>query len=682
MRIKLYFIGLILLFVSDWVSVYGMDIAKRQHSLSLELDKASDPVRRLEILKEVSFISSDLPSGSYWLKRMLDEAENHKDIASQDWAIRYLARFYFNESNLDSLTYYATLSDSLAQDTQVFSDNYYDTRSFLSQYLAWDGNTEKAVELATGLYVQAKKSGNEYGILCGCETLGIINQRIGRDSIAVDFMKEGITLLRKLEGQKRFLVQMLNNIIESELKLNRLEDANEHLGESSRLIEEMQADDLTFPYMRCFVLLQSYYINLYVRTGNASEALAHINQIQPEMLIGLDQLVYIQYLFGSACYYQLIRDNDRALEIINKLVGLDPSLEVLKKKAEILFETGNTREAALTYQKALRLNEDMQTENFNRQLTQLHSLHEFASLELQVKELQVKELELDAKRQQLRWTLSLTGILLVFIIIGIYIYRHTNKLKNELAKDKQILQESEEDLRVARDQAQESDRVKSLFLSNMSHEIRTPLNAIVGFSQVLEAEIEGNKELEDYTNMITSSSNLLLNLVNDILDISRLESEKYRFSFADENLADCCRETLRNVEHRLMPGVELRFLPEKESFVLCTDKLRLQQVLINLVGNATKFTISGYIELAFHVEEDNNLVRFTVTDTGCGIPVDKQDDIFERFEKLNECVQGTGLGLSICRIIAERLGGEVILDKEYTGGAQFVFTHSLLISTL
>ena len=117
--------------------------------------------------------------------------------------------------------------------------------------------------------------------------------------------------------------------------------------------------------------------------------------------------------------------------------------------------------------------------------------------------------------------------------------------------------------------------------------------------------------------------------------------------------------------------------PESEDFVLNTDKLRLQQVLINLIGNAAKFTTDGFIELAYTVDKAKGLVRFTVTDTGCGIPAEKQDTIFERFEKLNEHVQGTGLGLSICRIIAERFEGEVTLDKKYADGARFIFTHAL-----
>ena len=249
-----------------------------------------------------------------------------------------------------------------------------------------------------------------------------------------------------------------------------------------------------------------------------------------------------------------------------------------------------------------------------------------------------------------------------------------------MQKDKQALLESEDELRIARDRAEEADRLKSLFLSNMSHEIRTPLNAIVGFAQILESETEEDDERKEYTHIITDNSALLLNLVNDILDLSRLESERYRFTFEEQNLSECCRSALTSVEHRVAPGVQLRFSPEDKNFILRTDKFRLQQILINLVGNASKFTQQGFIELAYTIDREAGFVRFTVTDTGCGIPADKQDAIFERFEKLNECAQGTGLGLSICRIIAERFGGEVLLDKEYTEGARFVFTHAFCLS--
>ena len=341
---------------------------------------------------------------------------------------------------------------------------------------------------------------------------------------------------------------------------------------------------------------------------------------------------------------------------------------------------GRYNNASEVIRAGLRLleeNESRNVETFIRQISELRAIHDMNQLELEVKELRVKELELEAKQLQLKWTIALATLFFFILILGSVIYSHTNKLKNELQKDKQALLSSEEALRIARDHAEESDRLKSLFLSNMSHEIRTPLNAIVGFAQLLDIETEEGDERKEYTKIIMDNSALLLNLVNDILDISRLESERYRFSFAEENLAECCRGALTSTEHRVKPGVELRFSPESEDFVLNTDKLRLQQVLINLIGNAAKFTTDGFIELAYTVDKAKGLVRFTVTDTGCGIPAEKQDTIFERFEKLNEHVQGTGLGLSICRIIAERFEGEVTLDKKYADGARFIFTHAL-----
>ena len=298
-------------------------------------------------------------------------------------------------------------------------------------------------------------------------------------------------------------------------------------------------------------------------------------------------------------------------------------------------------------------------------------------LQLEVKELHVKTLELGVKKQQLKWTFTIIISLILLLVLGLIVYIHLHKLRNELLKERSDLLKSDKNLRIARDQAEESNRMKSLFISNMSHEIRTPLNAIVGFTQLLDSEMEDGDERKEYSRIITDNSALLLNLVNDILDLSRLESERYRFTFEDEHLADCCRSVLNSVRHRVKPGVELKFTADDENFVLKTDKLRLSQVLINLLTNATKFTEKGFIELAYTVHQKEGFVQFTVTDTGCGIPLDKQDTIFERFEKLHEHVQGTGLGLSICRIIADRVNGKVYVDKDYTAGARFIFTHSL-----
>ena len=208
--------------------------------------------------------------------------------------------------------------------------------------------------------------------------------------------------------------------------------------------------------------------------------------------------------------------------------------------------------------------------------------------------------------------------------------------------------------------------------------IRTPLNAIVGFSDILaNAEESSREEKSEYNKIIQNNSQLLLHLINDILDISRLESGKTKFVFADCEVVSMCGIVLSTVEQTRRTEAEYRFESTVDLLILRTDEQRLKQILINLLTNASKFTPSGSICLSIRVLKDSNEVEFAVADTGCGIPPEKAEKVFGRFEKLNEYAQGTGLGLSICKMNVERLGGRIWVDTTYTGGARFVFTHPL-----
>lgn len=671
----------ILIYLCSLSPAYCSDLKQHQDSLIQLLAKTSDTDPRLEFLEELSFLSLDDSTASEWLNQLFKEAQKANRPEKEDWAIRNLTRFYHNMGKLDSVVSYAAKSDSLAQVMGEYTDYYYDTQTFLCQFYLWEGELEKAADYAIRLYNKAKEYKNQNGITCSCETLGLVNQLIGQDSTAVDFFIEGLDYIRGKHKEERYMIQFLNNIVESLLKLNRFGEARKYLDELYTLTNDVKngiyGPDPSFPYDRCMLLTEAFYVNLSVREKNAKEAKEHISRALPFLKNVDDVYVRYYYRFSVASYFMLAGQYAQALNEVNAVLALDPNPEVMKLKAEILYGMGDYQAASIQYKASLKQNEEMNTAAFLRQLSQLHATHDMNNLQLQVKELRVKELELGAKKQQLKWTLTLTTILLAVLMVGTKLYFHTRRLKDELQEDKHALLDSEKELRIARDRAEEADRLKSLFLSNMSHEIRTPLNAIVGFSQILDSEMDDTNECKEYTHIITENSALLLNLVNDILDLSRLESERYRFTFEQQNLAECCRSALISVEHRVAPGVELKFKPKDKGFILNTDKFRLQQILINLVGNAAKFTQKGFIELAYTIDRENGFVRFTVTDTGCGIPADKQDAVFERFEKLNECAQGTGLGLSICRIIAERFEGEVTLDKEYTGGARFIFTHAL-----
>ena len=269
------------------------------------------------------------------------------------------------------------------------------------------------------------------------------------------------------------------------------------------------------------------------------------------------------------------------------------------------------------------------------------------------------------------WTVAtILVVLSAGLFVSLYFYYHTKKLKDEL-------QESESALRDAKDRAEESSRLKSAFLANMSHEIRTPLNAIVGFSDVLASGGSSEDEQQGYVDIIKTNSDLLLRLINDILDVSRLEADRVTVTFEECDVVPLCQRVLASVSQARKSENEFIFECDRESMDMRTDTQRLQQVIINLLSNADKFTRNGKITLGLKVDEKQREVLFSVSDTGTGIPLEKQKLVFERFEKLNEYVQGTGLGLSICKLTVEKWGGEIWVDPGYTDGARFVFTHPL-----
>ena len=268
---------------------------------------------------------------------------------------------------------------------------------------------------------------------------------------------------------------------------------------------------------------------------------------------------------------------------------------------------------------------------------------------------------------------SVGAVLLVLLgglFVSLYFYYHTKKLKDEL-------EVSEGALREAKDRAEESSRLKSAFLANMSHEIRTPLNAIVGFSDVLSAGGASEEEQRGYFEIIRTNSDLLLRLINDILDVSRLEADRVILSLESCNVVQICQQVVASVAQARRSTNQFLFECEREVVEMRTDVQRLQQVVINLLSNADKFTKEGTITLKLELDTAGNVAVFSVTDTGCGIPLDKQKRVFERFEKLNEYVQGTGLGLSICKLTVEKWGGEIWIDPAYTDGARFMFTHPM-----
>ena len=288
--------------------------------------------------------------------------------------------------------------------------------------------------------------------------------------------------------------------------------------------------------------------------------------------------------------------------------------------------------------------------------------------------------QMAVKHKEEMRTLWITAfIIILLLVVGCIVATILFRKKNEELKkeEDERKKEGEEVKKLKR-----SNETQKLFLQNMSHEIRTPLNAICGFSQILcepqMREMVTDEEMTNYGQIINSNTELLLTLVNDILDISEMESGKYKVFLEPASPNMICKQAQSTVSYRCPNNIKLYFTTDvPDHMKVMTDSRRCGQVIINFLTNAIKHTREGEIHVHASLTETPGKLTFSVTDTGEGVPAGQEEKIFQRFEKLENSKNGTGLGLSICRNISKALGGEVKLDTSYTGGARFVFIHPI-----
>ena len=398
-----------------------------------------------------------------------------------------------------------------------------------------------------------------------------------------------------------------------------------------------------------------FLMRIAAKKGDYKQALAYSRRLR-----NYKDSVNRQLHSSDLAEMNVLLDNERVKREARDLELKNTSL--MLKNTRLELEHAQSQAAI---EKAYAENNRLMLENRNLELERKNS-------ELEQQKVKQKEEQMKAEARIALLGIILISLFVISFLMSVYLYRRRKML--------QALRVTNENLIVARDKAEQSDKMKTQFIQNMTHEIRTPLNAIVGFSQLLTTPgmQVGEEEKAEFSRLIQHNSDLLTTLVNDVLDLASLESGKYTMSLSLCRCNDMCRAAMASVQHRKAPGVEMSFTSEvDDDFELMTDGKRLQQVLINYLTNAEKYTSHGEIRVHCSLSENPGNMTFSVEDTGPGVPADKADLIFTRFYKLDSFKQGTGLGLNICSAIAERLHGEVKCDKNYTQGARFLFIHPL-----
>lgn len=496
--------------------------------------------------------------------------------------------------------------------------------------------------------------------------LDMANQALADFYIETGFMSEGISLykevLQGMEEREAPLHKRINIIRQILNKGGSIETRKYYLDKLKTYIDLCDRDSITelnkeLPLVYIKYFYHRSYAAYYIDVKDAKQAHSHLELMKYYIKEGNLPNEVRSFMNLELAYYRLIQDYDRALALADTLLYDFRSkkqntqiLRMLVLRADILLKKGKGVEAAKTYKEYALLKDSVTSAEFYEDLAKLRNLHDMDKLKLQN-----KQMELEASETHSQLLLLWGGLVLLAMVCCFLGYISYSRHRYG------------QQLKVAKEKAEEADHLKSAFLANMNHEIRTPLNAIVGFSQVI-ADEEDAETRHELSNIIQSNNELLQRLIEDVLDISKIESNTLTFVLANHEMKALMKDIYSIILLRMPENVELR-LDDCQPFTLYTDRSRLTQVLTNLLTNAIKHTKKGYICFGYDVTEQE--IRFYVTDTGEGIPDDQLERVFDRFVKLTEWTNGVGLGLAISKALVTKLGGRIEVTSQQGVGSTF-----------
>ena len=562
---------------------------------------------------------------------------------------------YLTREECDSLNADGLLSQ-LDESQRYYT--YFELERILIKSSLFRGEIRMAIAQSDQMYSKARALTYPFGNALALNAMGEVYSYTGRLREAGAAYEESLRLLDGMDGEDVHIRMLLVELIDYNLRIRNVNGASRYL---ARL--NLYPEDRLSPLELAMRHISNASCQLFKGDLKAaSHCLVQIGQLETQLIPEIRQYLLIidaRYLVATGEHEAALTAYNDFLQTEYARINHNIYKEALLEKADLLVKMGNKEEAYGQYDKVFSYIKTSFEKNYPKEIDRLCTRFQADQLAYQNERDRIVSM-----RFYLAGIIVSVLFLIFLLVLGwkkIFRLKHS-QMRQEAMKEKAV----------------QAIQRKNMFLSNMSHEVRTPLNAIVGFSAVLTDEDESfdDESRREFSEIIKVNSFQLLKLINDILDFSDFENDNITFNIRTHDAVKLCNEVVETVMASRKLEVEMSFDTDLSVLMLDTDDARLRQVLINLLVNAAKFTEQGSIVLELKMA-DADTALFSVTDTGCGIPPEKQHLIFERFEKLNDFVQGSGLGLSICQLIVKYMNGKLWVDSGYTRGARFCFTHPL-----
>ena len=597
-----------------------------------------------------TIIASATDKADSWTKEK--ESIVHEVISTfhNSLGFDYLTREECDSLNADGLLF------QLDESQRYYT--YFELERILIKSSLFRGEIRMAIAQSDQMYSKARALAYPFGNALALNAMGEVYSYTGRLREAGAAYEESLRLLDGMDGEDVHIRMLLVELIDYNLRIRNVNGASRYL---ARL--NLYPEDRLSPLELAMRYISNASCQLFKGDLKAaSHCLAQIGQLETQLIPEIRQYLLIidaRYLVATGEHEAALTAYNDFLQTEYARINHNIYKEALLEKADLLVKMGNKEEAYGQYGKVFSYIKTSFEKNYPKEIDRLCTRFQADQLAYQNERDRIVSM-----RFYLAGIIVSVLFLIFLLVLG---WKKIFRLKRS-----QMRQEA------MKEKAVQAIQRKNMFLSNMSHEVRTPLNAIVGFSAVLTDEDESfdDESRREFSEIIKVNSFQLLKLINDILDFSDFENDNITFNIRTHDAVKLCNEVVETVMASRKLEVEMRFDTDLSVLMLDTDDARLRQVLINLLVNAAKFTEQGSIVLELKMA-DAGTALFSVTDTGCGIPPEKQHLIFERFEKLNDFVQGSGLGLSICQLIVKYMNGKLWVDSGYTRGARFCFTHPL-----